>query len=130
MIDTVIRMSVWALATLTVVCSAGSLALAARGAGRRRLRDRWDGLHRAVVLVFAGFLCLVVVQWTTLPVALWYPTPLAVAGALAATAARWPDLPWSDPVEDGGGARAARGRRRSALVTGAVLAATVCFFLL
>ncbi|CAL9568525.1 hypothetical protein SUDANB121_04811 [Nocardiopsis dassonvillei] len=114
-----IAVAVGAALCLWWAFAAVSLALASRpGTGRRRLADRWDALARTASLGFVAALGLVVVAWTTVPVALWYLLVALTAVAAAAVVLRLPDLPvrGTDP-----GAPA----RRASAIGNTALAATV-----
>ncbi|MDE3722583.1 hypothetical protein PWG71_14420 [Nocardiopsis sp. N85] len=79
----------------SVLCLWWALAVVTTGLAVRpgRLVDRWDAVSRVASLAFVMALCLVVVTWTLVPVALWYLLTVLTAAVVAAVVLRAVDLP-------------------------------------
>jgi hypothetical protein len=108
----------WAFAAVALLLSA------LPGTRRNRLLDRWDAASRTASLGFLAPLCLVVVTWTVVPVAVWYLLTALSAAAVAFVVLRLPGLPPS------GDDRAVSTRRASAIGNTALAVAAIAALVL
>lgn len=65
-----------------------------RGQGASASHDRWKLITSLVSAVAICAFATLLINWTSVPIIVWFAGIALLASGVAGTALRWPDLPW------------------------------------